>query len=272
MVTIGGIRGNTGQVAAKKQRSMKEPISILVVEDEAQIRDILRKGFEAEGFRVFEAQDEASMMRVLAANKVSLITLDLWLGQKDGLELARQVRAMRNIPIVMVTGRDKPMDRIVGLEEGADDYIVKPFHIREVVLRIQGILRRYGLLDSPLDQVRNAARRYAFGDYVLDIVQRELRTAAGTLVELTETEIRLLEFFLKKPGARAVARRDLADAARPRMVPARPGHRRPRCAVETQDRIAARRGAADDQERARRRLRLHRRGPPGRTGRAVASA
>jgi CheY-like chemotaxis protein len=131
----------SNQVAAVARNNATHPIRILVVEDEVAVGAILCEAFQAEGFVVSEARDKAALFRSLETESVNLITLDLALGRDDGLELARQVRALRNVPIVMITGRGAPFDRVVGLEHGADDYISKPFHIREVVLRIHSVLR-----------------------------------------------------------------------------------------------------------------------------------
>ena len=122
---------------------MTRPTRILVVDDEPAVREVLRQGLEGAGFAVLEAEDKAEMFRALEDEQIDLITLDLGLGDSDGLELARQVRAARNIPIVMITGRSEPIDRVKGLEHGADDYVSKPFHLAEVVLRIRNVLRRY---------------------------------------------------------------------------------------------------------------------------------
>ena len=132
------------------------PVHILVVEDEAALCAILREGLEAEGFVVSEARDKAALLRSLENEPIDLITLDLGLGRDDGLQLARQIRAKRNIPIVMITGRGAPNDRLEGLEHGADDYVSKPFHIREVVLRIHNILRRYELEENAPKRARRS--------------------------------------------------------------------------------------------------------------------
>ena len=122
------------------------PIHILVVDDEPEVRLALRRGLEAEGYAVSEAGSMRALLhRLEEVPSISLITLDLMLGNEDGLLLARQIRAKRNVPIIMITARTAPMDRVTGLEHGADDYIVKPFHIREVLLRIRTVLRRYEL-------------------------------------------------------------------------------------------------------------------------------
>jgi DNA-binding response OmpR family regulator len=183
---------------------MSRPTRILVVEDEPAVREVLRQGLEEAGYSVLEAENQAEMFRALEDSSIDLITLDLGLGDADGLALARQVRTVRNIPIVMITGRSEPIDRVKGLEHGADDYVSKPFHLPEVVLRIRNVLRRYQREPiGPGNEGRAAvdqARRYLFDSGVLDKRKRELRNKAGALVDLTETEFRLLETFLRRPG------------------------------------------------------------------------
>src|SRR6516162_5955634 len=115
---------------------MADPIYIAVVDDEPEVRNVLRHGLEAEGFAVVEAGDKAACLRSLETYPVKLITLDLKLDHQEGLTLAREIRSLRNVPIIMITGRAAPDDRVGGLEQGADDYITKPFHIKEVVIRV----------------------------------------------------------------------------------------------------------------------------------------
>ena len=201
------------QVASVATTNANAPIHILVVEDDAALRAVLREGLEAEGFQVLEARDKGALLRSLETKPVDLITLDLTLGQEDGLELARRIRAMRNVPIVMITGRGAPTDRLAGLEHGADDYISKPFHIREVVLRIHNILRRYELEESvPKPRV---AQRYAFVVGVLDSAKREVRKIDGALLDLTESEFLLLEIFLRHP-TRVLSRDEILQMLRRR--------------------------------------------------------
>jgi DNA-binding response OmpR family regulator len=187
---------------------------VLIVDDEAEVRGVLREGLLAAGYDVAEADDRATLLERLGTEPVALITLDLGLGgEADGLELAREVRATHNVPIVMITGRSKPFDRVVGLENGADDYIVKPFHIREVVMRIGHVLRRYRLeLREQLPAV-DIAPLYAIDHSVLDTVRRELRHNDGTPIELTETEYRLLELFVTHPE-RVLSRDEINRALR----------------------------------------------------------
>ncbi|HMA74589.1 MAG TPA: response regulator transcription factor [Xanthobacteraceae bacterium] len=177
---------------------------ILVVEDEPELREVLRRGLEAEGFIVVEAANKATLFRRLNSYPIKLITLDLGLGQQDGLELALEIRAAHNVPIVMITGRDAPLDRVAGLEHGADDYITKPFHIREVSIRVRSVLARYGILGGNAIPGRvlktEEPHRYAFDVGVFDVLRRELKTTNGAFIDLTETEFRVLELFLKHPG------------------------------------------------------------------------
>ena len=119
------------------------PAHILIVDDEAEVRRLLEAGLTAEGYAVSEAADGAGLLAVLDKKRVDLITLDVRLGGEDGFHLAREVRAKNNVPIIMISGKGDMIDRVVGLELGADDYIAKPFHMREVLARVRAVLRRY---------------------------------------------------------------------------------------------------------------------------------
>lgn len=191
----------------------KGPPHILVVDDEAEIRLLLRRLFEREGFMVSEAKDGGELFAVLDAGPPSLVTLDLRLGGEDGLELARQVRMRHNTPIVMISGKGDMIDRVVGLELGADDYISKPFHLREVLARVRAVLRRYDASgEAPAVSVTPAGKagaRHRFGDWLLDVTRREL-TRAGARCDLTTAEFNLLEIFVGRPG-RVLSRDNLMD-------------------------------------------------------------
>ena len=185
--------------------------SLLIVDDEAEIRLMLRRLFEREGFTVLEAKDGHELFAALNNSPVSLVTLDLRLGGEDGLELARQVRSKHNLPIVMISGKGDPIDRVVGLELGADDYISKPFHLREVLARVRAVLRRYE--PSPEVSAPAAAKsgeRYRFADWLLDIPRRDLCSKAGVRQDLTTAEFNLLEIFVGRP-ARVLSRDNLMD-------------------------------------------------------------
>ena len=191
---------------------MPELTHILVVDDERELRKLLRSGLEAEGFTVAEAASRADLFRSLEGNSISLITLDLKLGHVDGLSLAREIRTSRNVPIIMITGLDTPLDRVTGLEHGADDYITKPFHIREVVIRVRRVLATYGLLDAAQPKV-GRPQCYAFEGLFLDVRKNELRSTSGTFIELTETEFQLLEVFVRYPG-RVLSRDEITQMLR----------------------------------------------------------
>lgn len=190
-----------------------EKAHIAVVDDDPKVRLLLRRCFEPEGYRVTEAADGESILAQLAASKVDLVTLDLKLGHEDGLEVARRIRAASSVPIIMITGKGDTIDRIVGLEIGADDYIAKPFHIREVLARVRTVLRRTESRSLPRaqDDPQSAAERYAVGPWVLDVARRELRTPEGEPLSLTTAEFDLLVVFVQRPN-RVLSRDTLMDA------------------------------------------------------------
>ena len=176
-------------------------ISVMVIDDEASVRALLRQALEAENFEVFEADNKASTFNCIAECNFDLITLDWKLDGADGLHLAEKIRAWRNIPIIMITARGEALDRVAGLESGADDYVVKPFHPREVILRIRQVLKRYGIEGAPHEPASVGRQtRFAFHDRVFDARKRELRRRNGTLIDLTAVEIQLLELFVQHPG------------------------------------------------------------------------
>ena len=148
-------------------------------------------------FKTIEAANGAEALRCLDENPIDLITLDLGLDDVAGLEFAREIRAKQNLPIVMITGCNKPLDRVTGLEQGADDYITKPFNIREVALRLRNVLKRYmrpiGLHDNGIA----GTQCYAFDGYVLDTQRREVRSNRGETLDLTDFEFRLLLLLLQ---------------------------------------------------------------------------
>ena len=189
------------------------PITILVVDDDAEVRTLLRRCFELEGYHVVEAKDGAELRASMQARPASLITLDLKLAGEDGLALAREIRSADNVPIVMITGKDDPIDRIVGLELGADDYITKPFHLREVLARVRAVLRRYDLsmhqktASGDGDGDRHSV---SFDRFQLRPARRELTDNAGKTVELTTAEYNMLQMFVERPS-RVLSRDNIMD-------------------------------------------------------------
>lgn len=188
------------------------PDTILIVDDEPEVRQLLRTGLEAEGFVVIEAENGAQAEDRLANHAVTLLTLDLKLGGEDGLKVARDLRAKRNTPIVMITGKSDPIDRVVGLELGADDYIAKPFLMREVIARVRAVLRRYQATDhAPAKEpVSSAGPRYAFDGWTMDTQRREVLDPDRTPCELTTAEYNLLNILVQRPG-RVLSRDELMD-------------------------------------------------------------
>jgi two-component system, OmpR family, response regulator len=193
--------------------SEQAPRRILIVDDEEAVRLLLRDCFELEGFVVDEAASGAEVTEKLVETP-DLITLDLNLGGENGLELARQIRVRCNVPIVMITGKGDTIDRVVGLELGADDYITKPFHLREVLARVRAVLRRYEGSSAPTKSGTGVdtpfGDRFVFEGWSLDIAKRELKTDAGAVVDLTTAEFNMLEMFVNRP-ARVLSRDNIMD-------------------------------------------------------------
>jgi len=170
---------------------------ILVVDDDEKVRRMLRRCLEDEGYRVSEAVDQRGVTDGLASG-VDLMTLDLNLGGVDGLAIAREVRQSSDVPIIIISGKGDMIDRIVGLEIGADDYIAKPFHLREVLARVRSVLRRGRADARPVAPTAPTEMQYRFESFVLDFGRRELHGENGML-ELTSGEFDLLAMFAKHP-------------------------------------------------------------------------
>ncbi|HLX80608.1 MAG TPA: response regulator [Burkholderiales bacterium] len=177
---------------------MERPDSILIVDDDLQIRELLVEYLAKNGFKATAAANGPQMRAALAAATVDLIVLDLMLPGEDGLMLCRDLRAgaSKAVPILMLTALSEEADRIVGLEMGADDYLVKPFAARELLARIRAVLRRTRMLPPNL-RSKDSARTLAFGDWMLDTAARHLVDPAGTMVSLSGAEYRLLRVFLE---------------------------------------------------------------------------
>jgi len=182
---------------------MNDALHILVVDDDPRIRTMLRRYLADEGFRVSEAADGEAMRGVLDSERVDLVLLDLMMPGEDGLSLARHVRQRSDIPIIMLTGKGDLIDRVAGLEAGADDYIAKPFHLREVLARIRTVLRRGRMAAAPSAVAEAGAsdeETLVFQGWRLDLVRRELRRPDGEVVPLTAGEFDLLRVFAGHPN------------------------------------------------------------------------
>ena len=173
---------------------------ILIVDDDREIRELVGNFLKKNGLEVSLAADGRQMRARLETLSVDLIVLDIMMPGDDGLTLCRELRAgkHRKIPILLLTARDDDMDRVLGLEMGADDYLVKPFVARELLARIKAILRRTRMLPPNL-QITEPGRLVAFGDWTLDTTARHLVDPQGTIVSLSGAEYRLLRVFLDHP-------------------------------------------------------------------------
>ncbi|CAH1654766.1 response regulator [Chelatococcus asaccharovorans] len=195
----------------------KATAHILVVDDEVRIRDMLYRYFDGEGFKVTLADGGPSMRAVLEREQVDLVLLDLMMPGDDGFVLAKEIRARADIGIIMLTGRSDMIDRVVGLEVGADDYIAKPFHLREVHARVKSVLRRLRPGARPAGQTGPAVEQTVrFDGWVLNLDRRQLTAPTGEDVALTTGEFDLLSVFVSNPG-RVLDRDRLMDLTRGRQ-------------------------------------------------------
>ncbi len=191
---------------------------ILVVDDDPRIRNLLSRYFQDEGYTVSCAVDGPDMRAQMKHKEVDAILLDLTLpGGSDGLDLAREIRSHSDVPIMMLTGRDDIVDRIVGLEIGADDYLAKPFHLREVHARLKSILRRRNSASS--SQRTGREDIITFDGWTLDAARRTLHNPAGRNIELTTGEFDMLLALARNTG-RVLSREQLMDITRGRNLEA----------------------------------------------------
>jgi two-component system OmpR family response regulator len=187
--------------------------TILIVDDDEEIRALLGDYLRAAGFEARTAADGKGMRRALAYGAISLVVLDLMLPGEDGLSLCRAVRAESTLPIIMLTARGAVVDRIIGIEMGCDDYLVKPFDPRELLARIRSVLRRSGDHLAPAHHQR--VSRYRFAGWVLEVSSRNLTDPEGMVVPLSGVEFRLLTALLSRPQ-RVLTRNQLMQATQRR--------------------------------------------------------
>ena len=173
---------------------------ILIVEDEAVTRSTLKNIFEAEGYDVFEASDGAAMNAILAKQQIDLVIMDINLPGKNGLKLARELRENTKVALMFLTGRDNEVDKILGLEIGADDYITKPFNPRELTIRARNLLQRTMLEEQALNKEGNQVEQYRFNGWTLDVNSRSLISPEGEENKLPRSEFRALQHFCENPG------------------------------------------------------------------------
>jgi two-component system OmpR family response regulator len=186
---------------------------VLIVEDARDIREPLGRYLREHGYRATTAQDAQSARKFMKGAAVDLVVLDIMMPGEDGLSLCRSIRETSQIPVILLTARGEEVDRIIGLEMGADDYIPKPFSPRELIARIAAVLRRTQAL-PPRQQPPEAAR-IRFGDWILDTGQRELIGADAVAMALSSGEFSLLQALLERPKI-ALTRNQLLDITKGR--------------------------------------------------------
>ena len=174
---------------------------VLVVDDDTQIREMLAEYLASHGYEVVLAADGTAMRNQIEVATPDLVLLDLRLPKEDGLTLARYLRERYDVGIIMVTGAATTVDRIVGLEVGADDYVVKPFEPRELLARIKSVMRRLQARPATTAATASpAAQRVPFGDCRLDLASHQLFDAEGHEIPITTMEFELLRIFSEHPG------------------------------------------------------------------------
>lgn len=173
---------------------------LLIVDDEVDVTALLARYFIAQGFQVATATDGVQMRRELSAQHIDLILLDLGLPGEDGFAITRYLREQWRGPVVIVTGRGEAVDRIVGLELGADDYVTKPFDLRELLARVRSVLRRSRATAGVPASVAATRTCFSFDRYSLDVGTHTLSDSDGHPIELTSGEFALLRVFVEHPN------------------------------------------------------------------------
>lgn len=190
--------------------------SILIVDDDHDIRSLLSDILKSNGLEVFQAEDGRAMFDVLKSRSIDLIVLDLNLPEVDGLTLCRQLRETSNLPVIMLTAKTNPLERVIGLETGADDYVCKPFEPLELLSRIRSVLRRSKSTQEGTEQSQ-APEKITFAGWTLDLTGRHLINPQGVIISLSGAEYRLLRIFLDHPN-RILSRDQLMDLIHGRDV------------------------------------------------------
>ncbi|HEX7155990.1 MAG TPA: two-component system response regulator OmpR [Burkholderiaceae bacterium] len=194
--------------------SKSVPHKILVVDDDQRLRDLLRRYLSDNGFTVYTAENAQAMNKLWLRERFDVLILDLMMPGEDGLSVLRRLRGANDTtPVLMLTAKGEDVDRIVGLEMGADDYLPKPFNPRELLARINAVLRRKAPPEVPGAPSQEAVS-VAFGEFVLDLATRQL-TRAGQVVPLTTGEFAVLKVFARYPKV-PLSREKLMEMARGR--------------------------------------------------------
>ncbi len=187
----------------------EQPINILIVDDDDDIRSLLSEFLERNRLVAFQASDGEVMKKLLKSQPIDLVVLDLNLPGEDGLSLCRQLRTNSNIPVIMLTAKTDPIDRVMGLETGADDYVCKPFEPLELLSRIRSVLRRTHQSGISEGNAFESVRIH-FSGWILDLTARHLLNPEGVVISLSGAEFRLLKMFLDRPN-RILSRDQIMD-------------------------------------------------------------
>lgn len=175
-------------------------VKLLIVEDEVITRQTLTRLFQNENYEVFDAADGKQMENIMAQQEIDIIILDINLPGKNGLELAESLRENKNIGLIFVTGRDSDEDRLLALELGADDFLVKPYNPRELTIRARNLARRIEQISSPREFTVEGSKQFHFNGWILDSDSRCLHSPLDKVFRLPKSEYRALELFLTQPG------------------------------------------------------------------------
>ncbi|MBN8183192.1 response regulator [Roseibium aggregatum] len=187
---------------------MKDKPHIVIVDDHREIRDLIGDYLTGHGYRVSLADGGDALRKMLKYNAPDLILLDVMMPGEDGLEICRNLRSETQVPVIFLTALAEDTDRILGLEMGADDYVVKPFNPREVLARIRAVLRRVD--NVPFNRGKFSKETIRFDQWTLDLGRRELERSDGLTVALSTVDFRLLKVFLENPKA-VLTREKLLD-------------------------------------------------------------
>lgn len=189
---------------------MQKAVHIAVVDDHADIRDLVGQYLEQQGYRVSVADSGVALRRILERNEVDLVVLDVMMPGEDGLSVCRHLRATADIPIIFLTAMTEDTDRIIGLELGADDYLIKPFNPRELLARIRAVLRRANSVPHQQRETLKKAKVVRVGHWRINMGRQELSGDDGVGIPLSTAEFRLLKVFLERPGL-VLSREQLLD-------------------------------------------------------------
>ena len=185
---------------ANARRETRTLATVLVADDDGHIREVVRYALEKEGFRVLEAADGRQALEAVEAGRVDLVVLDIIMPEQDGIEVCRRLRARGEMPVVFLTSRDEEIDRVLGLEVGADDYLTKPFSTRELIARVHALLRRIENVRQILSADREQRRSVVtYGVLIMEPETYQARLE-DRILELTHTEFDLLYLLVQNPG------------------------------------------------------------------------